>query len=136
MLPLTPACCRSADLAVAGVASKEHKAQLEAEYHAGAAQGTAEGVVQYGAEGAATGAEYKVRLEAEFKARPKAEYKGQFEQFAVSFCLQVASRGLAASIDIAIAIDMYREKRRAGSDCCNCCMLVHMRWNTGIGAVN
>ena len=57
-------------MAVAGVASKEHKVQLEAEYDAGAAQGTAGGVAQCRAEDAATGAEYKVQLEAEVKARP------------------------------------------------------------------
>ena len=58
------------------MASKEYKAQLEAECHAGAAQGTAEGVARCGAEGA----ECKVRLEGEFKARPEAEYEGWFEQ--------------------------------------------------------
>ena len=37
-------------MAVAGVASKEYTVQLEAGYHAGAAQGTAEGVGRCGAE--------------------------------------------------------------------------------------
>jgi len=66
MFHLTPVRCRSAGLAVTGVASKKYKAQLEAECHAGAARGTAEGVARCGAEGA----ECKVRLEVEFKARP------------------------------------------------------------------
>ena len=57
------------------MASKEYKAQLEAECHAGAAQGTAAGVAQCRAEGA----ECKVQLKAEFKVRSEAEYKGRFE---------------------------------------------------------
>ena len=67
MFHLTPVRCRSAGLAVTSVASKEYKAQLEAECHAGAAQGTAEAWLD--AEQKAQSA-CKVRLEVEFKARP------------------------------------------------------------------
>ena len=102
MFPHTPARCRSAGVAVSGVASKKYKTQLKLRRGTMQARLKAQQKAWLEAEQkahAAPGAEYKpeVRLEAEFKAQPEAEYKDRSEQSGGCFCLHINPHGLLRS---------------------------------------